>query len=92
MIDATFRAAARALTSPEMGTEAVAPLLYDLVMLHWPRRILEVGGGISSLYLLKRLAEFELMILIGSHKRRQNSVTLIRLTGPLHTQIHSVMP
>ena len=45
MIDATFRAAARALTSPKMGTEAVAPLLYDLVMLHRPRRILEVGGG-----------------------------------------------
>jgi hypothetical protein len=36
MIDATFHAAARALTSPEMGTEAVAPLLYDLVMLHLP--------------------------------------------------------
>jgi predicted O-methyltransferase YrrM len=208
MIDATFRAAARALTSPKMGTEAVAPLLYDLVMLHRPRRILEVGGGLSSLYILKGLAdcdaaitaerdnlvhgdttaskviqtakdlgldpplriheadfigyadklpkgeapfdmvwfdcgtieyfqhfrraywplvsrngglilihslatnfhgqmflaelkleqattsfaEFELMTLIEPHKRRQNSVTLIRLTGALHTQIHSVMP
>ena len=33
-VHATFRAAAGALSSPKMGTEAVAPLLYDLVMLH----------------------------------------------------------
>ena len=57
MIDEAFRAAASALASPKMGTEAVAPLLYDLVMLHRPRRILEVGGGLSSLYLLKGLAD-----------------------------------
>ena len=56
MIDEAFRAAASALSSPKMGTEAVAPLLYDLVMLHRPRRILEVGGGLSSLYPLKALA------------------------------------
>ena len=62
MIDATFRAAARALTSPKMGTEAVAPLLYDLVMLHRPRRILEIGGGLSSLYLLKGLADCDAAI------------------------------
>lgn len=62
MIDETFRAAAGALSSPKMGTEAVAPLLYDLVMLHRPRRILEVGGGLSSLYLLKGLADCDAAI------------------------------
>ena len=62
MIDESFRAAASALASPKMGTEAVAPLLYDLVMLHRPRRILEVGGGLSSLYLLKGLADSDAAI------------------------------
>jgi len=62
MIDEAFRAAASALSSPKMGTEAVAPLLYDLVMLHRPRRILEVGGGLSSLYLLKALADCDAAI------------------------------
>lgn len=57
VIGQKFRDAARALESPKMGTEAVAPLLYDLVMLHRPRRILEVGGGLSTLYLLKALAD-----------------------------------
>jgi predicted O-methyltransferase YrrM len=57
MIDEAFRAAAAPLASPKMGTEAVAPLLYDLVMLYRPRRVLEVGGGLSSLYLLKALAD-----------------------------------
>ena len=62
MIDDVFRAAAGAIASPKMGTEAVAPLLYDLVMLHRPRRILEVGGGLSSLYLLKGLADCDAAI------------------------------
>ena len=62
MIDEAFRAAAAPLASPKMGTEAVAPLLYDLVMLHRPRRILEVGGGLSSLYLLKALADCDAAI------------------------------
>jgi predicted O-methyltransferase YrrM len=62
MIDETFRAAVDTLASPKMGTEAVAPLLYDLVMLHRPRRILEVGGGLSSLYLLKGLADSDAAI------------------------------
>ncbi len=62
MIDEAFRAAAAPLSSPKMGTEVVAPLLYDLVMLHRPRRILEVGGGLSSLYLLKGLADCETAI------------------------------
>jgi hypothetical protein len=56
-VDKSFRKGATDLISSEMGTEAVAPLLYDLVMLHRPRRILEIGGGLSSLYLLKGLAD-----------------------------------
>jgi predicted O-methyltransferase YrrM len=66
MIDDVFRAAAGAIASPKMGTEAVAPLLYDLVMLHRPRRILEVGGGLSSLYLLKGLADCDAAIAVES--------------------------
>ena len=40
----------------------------------------------------KSFSDFELLTLIEPHKRRQNSVTMVRLTGTLHTQIHSVMP
>ena len=57
--DQNFQAAARALCNVKMGTEAVAPLLYDLVLLHRPRRILEIGGGLTSLHILRALAKVD---------------------------------
>lgn len=59
MTDPTFAAAAARLNSPEMGTEVLAPLLRDLVLFQRPRRILEIGAGLTTLYLLQALAEVE---------------------------------
>lgn len=40
-----------------MGVELVSPLLYDLVQLHRPRVVLEVGAGYSTMFLLQALAD-----------------------------------
>ena len=55
-MDATFSRAADSLFVPGMGTEHVAPLLHSLVRMTRPRRILEVGLGYTSLFLLDALA------------------------------------
>jgi len=76
MMDKSFRKGVTALTSSEMGTEAIVPLLYDLVMMQRPRRILEIGGGVSSLYLLKGLVDSDAAIedeRSRSHKKERNS-------------------
>ena len=61
-MDKAFCEVASALISPTMGTEVVAPLLYDLVILSRPRRILEMGGGLTSLCLLKGLTDCDALI------------------------------
>ena len=61
-LDKAFHEAASVLSSSTMGTEVIAPLLYNLVMLNRPRRILEIGGGLTSLYLLKGLADCDASI------------------------------
>tara|TARA_E500000331_G_scaffold354872_1_gene408963 strand:- start:1003 stop:1704 length:702 start_codon:yes stop_codon:yes gene_type:complete len=57
MLDDAFRESTKHLISPVMGTEIVAPLLYNFVMMQRPRRILEIGGGLTSIYLLKALLD-----------------------------------
>ncbi|MET7312314.1 hypothetical protein ABZS68_36115 [Streptomyces sp. NPDC005571] len=57
--DADFRAAVKKLWVPGMGTEVVAPLLAQLVRLHRPRRVLEVGMGYTTPFLAAALAEVE---------------------------------
>ncbi|MFB9839510.1 class I SAM-dependent methyltransferase [Actinoallomurus acaciae] len=54
-----FDAAADRLRVPGMGTEAVAPLLADLVRLTRPRRVLEVGMGYTTAFLAAALRETE---------------------------------
>jgi predicted O-methyltransferase YrrM len=57
MIDRQFLDGAASLHHPRMGTEAMAPLLYDLVRFVRPRRCLEIGMGYTSLFLLRALAD-----------------------------------
>lgn len=57
--DASFLAAVAKLRVPDMGTEAVAPLLADLVHLVRPQRVLEVGMGYTTPFLAGALAEVE---------------------------------
>lgn len=57
--DERFRAAVDRLRVPEMGTEAVAPLLAALLKLVRPQRVLEVGMGFTTPFLAGALAEIE---------------------------------
>ena len=47
----------RQLHRPTMGTEVMSPLLYWLIRFIRARRVLEIGGGYSSLFILKALAD-----------------------------------
>lgn len=49
--------AAEDLYTPGMGTEHVAPLLYSLVRMTRPRRVLEVGLGYTSPFLAQALMD-----------------------------------
>lgn len=57
MIDDDFSAAASELFVPEMGTENVAPLLYWLIRMLRPRRVVEIGMGYTTAYLAKAVAD-----------------------------------
>jgi len=54
-----FAAAVAKLNVPGMGTEVVAPLLSLLVKFVRPRRVLEVGMGYTTPFLVAALAEVE---------------------------------
>jgi len=45
------------LASPRMGTETMAPLLYQLVRFTRPKRVLEVGMGYTTPFLAQALAD-----------------------------------
>lgn len=53
----SFRAAVEELAVPGMGTEALAPLLADLIRFLRPRRVLEVGMGYTTPFLAAALAD-----------------------------------
>jgi predicted O-methyltransferase YrrM len=57
MFDADFRDRTAKLYMPEMGTETVAPLLYWLVRMVRPQRVLEVGMGYTTPWLARALAD-----------------------------------
>jgi predicted O-methyltransferase YrrM len=57
MFDKEFLAITAPLLVPEMGTENVAPLLYWLLRIARPRRVLEVGMGYTTPFLLKALQD-----------------------------------
>ena len=75
MLNDEFTEAAKELESPEMGTEVIAPLIYNLIMFQRPRRVLEIGAGFTSLYILKAL--FDNDELIQAENRNSNSTSLI---------------
>ena len=62
MIDDEFMAAVSTLSVPEMGTDATAPLLYWLLRMVRPRRVLEVGMGYSTPFLVKALGDNALAV------------------------------
>ncbi|KAJ1457560.1 hypothetical protein M885DRAFT_515154 [Pelagophyceae sp. CCMP2097] len=45
------------LYSPHMGVENASPLLYSLVRFLKPQRVVEVGAGYSSIWILRALAD-----------------------------------
>ena len=49
------------LISSTMGTEQMAPLLYTLIKFVRPHRLLEIGGGLTTIYILAALKELFLM-------------------------------
>ncbi len=57
MLDKNFLSAASELLSPAMGTENVGPFLYSLVGMIRPQKILEIGAGYTSLFLLQALSD-----------------------------------
>ena len=56
-LDADFLAACRGAYSVHMGVENAAVVLYSLVRFLKPRRVLEVGAGYTSLWILRALAD-----------------------------------
>ena len=48
---------AEQLISKTMGTEHMSPLLYSLIKFIRPHRCLEIGGGLSTIYILAALKE-----------------------------------
>ncbi len=61
MLDEKFLKVTKKLFSPTFGTENLAPYLYSLIRLIRPRKILELGGGYTSIFILKALSDNELL-------------------------------
>jgi predicted O-methyltransferase YrrM len=57
LFDKDFVEAVGKIYDPRMGTEHVATLLYSLIRGARPRRVLEVGMGYTSCFILKALAD-----------------------------------
>ena len=57
--DAGWLAQVRPLYDEHMGCENMGPLLYALVRFVKPRRVLEVGAGYTTLFILQALADNE---------------------------------
>ena len=77
MLDNAFTEDTSDLMSQSMGTEVVAPFLYNLIMFERPRKILEIGAGYTSMYILKALSDCDSLI-----KEEKNNVTSNNLINP----------
>jgi predicted O-methyltransferase YrrM len=75
MLNDEFVANASDLIVPSMGTEVVAPFLYNLIMFERPRRVLEIGAGYTSMYILKAL--FDCNRLIEEERNNTDADSLI---------------
>ncbi len=56
-LDASFLESVETLHSPTMGTEVMAPLIYNLIRFTRPRRVLEIGSGYTSAFILEALSD-----------------------------------
>lgn len=56
-IQKTFLAHTMSLYNPHMGVENLGPLLYSLIKFTKKRKILEIGAGYTTLFILKALQE-----------------------------------
>ncbi len=56
-LDSNFFKTVERLRMPGLGTEAVAPLLYSLIRATRPRRLLEIGLGYTTPFILQALAD-----------------------------------
>ena len=52
-----FTNAIKTLTSTSMGTENMGPFLYSLIKFVRPHRVLEIGSGLTTIYILAALKE-----------------------------------
>ena len=57
IVDPIFLRHVESLYNPHMGVENVGPFLYSFVRFTKKRRIVEIGAGYTSLYLLRALAD-----------------------------------
>ena len=57
LFDAAWLEATRPLAAQHMGVENMGPMLYALVRFLKPRRLLEVGAGYTTLFILQALAD-----------------------------------
>lgn len=85
MYDAAFEAAVKRLQVPAAGTEVVAPLLSSLVQLTRPRRVLEVGMGYTTPYLVAALAQVESQVRAESAALATKTARHLETGRPLDT-------
>ena len=52
-----FTNAIKTLTSTSMGTESMSPFLYSFIKFVRPHRVLEIGSGLTTIYILAALKE-----------------------------------
>ena len=77
MIDDEFVTRISELNSQSMGTEALAPFLYNLIMFERHRKVLEIGAGYTSMYILKALFDCDRKI-----KEEKNNLDSNSLINP----------
>lgn len=79
MFDEKFISQTFDLKSPSMGTEVLSPLLYNLIMFERPRKILEIGAGLTSMYILKALFDCDKRI-----EEERNNLSPDTLLNPFY--------
>ena len=57
MLDDKFISETSDLISQTMGTEVLSPLIYNLIMFERPRKVLEIGAGLTSIDCDKKIEE-----------------------------------
>ena len=69
---AEFQKCIEKLSSSSMGTENMGPLLYALIKFSRPHRVLEVGSGLTTIYILAALYEISQLEKVEFANKRSN--------------------